>query len=77
MRAMEAGHRGRRRPRVSALLQGAIWAKPTWGVWWDWDPRLTTTAVLLFAFLGILALRQFVDDPQRRAVWSSVATIIA
>ena len=58
-------------------VQGAIWAKPTWGVWWDWDPRLTTTAVLLFAFLGILALRRFVDDPVRRAIWSSVATIIA
>jgi len=57
--------------------QGAIWAKPTWGVWWDWDPRLTTTAVLLFAFLGILALRRFVEDPLKRAVWSSVATIIA
>jgi heme exporter protein C len=57
--------------------QGAIWAKPTWGVWWDWDPRLTTTAVLLFAFLGILALRRFVDDPVKRAVWSSVSTIIA
>src|SRR5258706_546805 len=57
--------------------QGAIWAKPTWGVWWDWDPRLTTTAVLLFAFLGILALRKFVDDPHRRAMWSAVATIIA
>ena len=57
--------------------QGSIWAKPTWGVWWDWDPRLTSVAVLLFATLGILALRQFVDDPQRRAVWSAVATIIA
>ena len=57
--------------------QGSIWAKPTWGVWWDWDPRLTTTAVLLFAFLGILALRKFVDDPARRAIWSAVATIIA
>jgi heme exporter protein C len=57
--------------------QGAIWAKPTWGVWWDWDPRLTTTAVLIFAFLGILALRKFVEDPVKRAVWSSVATIIA
>ena len=64
---------------LSLLLctQGAIWAKPTWGVWWDWDPRLTTTAVLLFAFLGILALRRFVDDPVKRGVWSSVATIIA
>ncbi|HJQ37035.1 MAG TPA: cytochrome c biogenesis protein CcsA [Thermoanaerobaculia bacterium] len=68
---------------VSTLLafllccQGSIWAKPTWGVWWDWDPRLTSVAVLLFATIGILALRQFVEDPQRRAVWSSVATIIA
>jgi heme exporter protein C len=58
-------------------IQGAIWAKPTWGVWWDWDPRLTTTAVLLMAFVGIIALRRFVDDPARRATWSSVATVIA
>jgi heme exporter protein C len=58
-------------------MQGSIWAKPTWGVWWDWDPRLTTTAILLFAFLGVMALRKFVDDPVKRAVWSSVATIIA
>ncbi len=57
--------------------QGAIWAKPTWGVWWDWDPRLTTTAVQLFAFLGILALRKFVDDPVKRGIWSADATIIA
>jgi heme exporter protein C len=58
-------------------MQGAIWAKPTWGVWWDWDPRLTTTAVLLMAFTGIVALRHFIDDPAKRATWSSVATIIA
>jgi heme exporter protein C len=64
---------------LSILLcaQGAIWAKPTWGVWWDWDPRLTTTAVMVFAFGGILALRAFVDDPVRRAVWSAVACIVA
>jgi len=64
---------------LSLLLcvQGSIWAKPTWGVWWDWDPRLTTTAVMLVAFVGILALRHFVDDPRRRAVWSAVATIVA
>ena len=58
-------------------MQGSIWAKPTWGVWWDWDPRLTTTAVMVFAFGGILALRAFVDDPARRAVWSAVACIVA
>ena len=57
-------------------MQGAIWAKPTWGVWWDWDPRLTTVAVLLAAFLGIAALRHFVDDPVKRATWSAVATVI-
>lgn len=64
---------------LSALLcmQGAIWAKPTWGVWWDWDPRLTTTAVMVFAFAGVLALRRFVDDPVKRAVWSAVACIVA
>jgi heme exporter protein C len=68
---------------VSTLLafllccQGSIWAKPTWGVWWDWDPRLTSVAVLLCATLGIIALRKFVDDTARRAIWSSVATIIA
>jgi heme exporter protein C len=64
---------------LSTLLciQGSIWAKPTWGVWWDWDPRLTTTAVLVFAFAGILALRRLVDDPVKRATWSAVATIIA
>jgi heme exporter protein C len=64
---------------LSLLLctQGAIWAKPTWGVWWDWDPRLTTTAVMVFAFAGILALRALVDDPMKRAVWSAVSCIIA
>jgi heme exporter protein C len=58
-------------------MQGAIWAKPTWGVWWDWDPRLTTTAVLVLAFAGIIALRSVLEDPSRRAVWSAVAAIIA
>jgi heme exporter protein C len=64
---------------LSGLLcmQGSIWAKPTWGVWWDWDPRLTTTAVMVFAFGGILALRGFVDDPTKRAVWSAAAAIVA
>jgi heme exporter protein C len=61
---------------VLLCMQGSIWAKPTWGVWWDWDPRLTTVAVLLSAFAGIAALRRFVDDPVRRATWSSGATVI-
>jgi heme exporter protein C len=59
------------------LVLGSIWARPTWGVWWDWDPRLTTTAIMLFAFAGYLALRRFVDDPERRAAWSAIAAIVA
>ncbi len=62
---------------VLLCMQGALWAKPTWGVFWDWDPRLTTTAVMVFLFTGILALRRFVDDPVRRATWAAVACIIA
>ena len=64
---------------LSALLtiQGSIWAKPTWGVWWNWDPRLTTTAILVFAFAGILALRGTLKEPRKRATVSAVATIVA
>lgn len=64
---------------LGALLTalGSIWARPTWGVWWDWDPRLTTVAVMLIAFIAILVLRALVEDPDQRARWSAVATIIA
>jgi heme exporter protein C len=55
---------------------GAIWGRPTWGVFWAWDPRLTTMAILLVAYAGYLALRRFVDDPERRAVWSAVTGIV-
>jgi heme exporter protein C len=56
---------------------GAIWGKPTWGVYWTWDPRLTTAAIMLVAYMGYLALRRFVEDPEKRAVWSAVVGIIA
>jgi heme exporter protein C len=56
---------------------GAIWGRPTWGVYWTWDPRLTTAAIMLVAYMGYLALRRFVEDPEKRAVWSAVVGIIA
>ena len=62
---------------VMLLIQGAIWAKPTWGVYWDWDPRLTTSAIMGVSFAGILALRASLDDPERRATWTAVAAIVA
>jgi len=58
------------------LVTGSIWGRPTWGVWWSWDPRLTTMAILFFAYAGYLALRQFVDEPEKRASWAAVAAII-
>lgn len=58
-------------------IQGALWGKPTWGVYWAWDPRLTTVAVMLLSFTGILSLRHFLDDPLRRASWSAATTILA
>lgn len=59
------------------LVQGSCWAKPTWGVWWDWDPRLTSSAILLLSYLAVLALRSFIDEYERRATWSAVATVLA
>jgi heme exporter protein C len=56
---------------------GSIWAKPTWGAWWTWDPRLTTAAILLVAYSGYMALRKFIDDPDKRAVFSSVMGIFS
>jgi heme exporter protein C len=56
---------------------GAIWAKPTWGVYWDWDPRLTTAAIMIVIYAGYLALRKFIEDPDKRATWSAVLGIFA
>jgi heme exporter protein C len=53
------------------LMLGSIWGKWAWGVWWTWDARLTSTAVLFIIFVGYLALRSFTEDPARRATWSA------
>jgi heme exporter protein C len=59
------------------LALGSIWGKPTWGVWWTWDPRLTSTAILFMIYAGYLALRGFTEDPERRARWSAAIGILA
>jgi heme exporter protein C len=58
------------------LLLGMLWAKPTWGVWWAWDARLTSTLVLFLIFVGYLSLREFVEEPERRAQWSAAVGIL-
>ncbi len=59
------------------LVQGSLWGRATWGVWWDWDVRLTTSLVLLLLFIGVLALRSFAVSAERKASLTAVAAIVA
>ncbi len=59
-----------------AIAAGSMWGKPTWGTWWTWDARLTTTAILFVIYLGYLLLRGMVDDPERGARYAAVVGII-
>lgn len=60
-----------------ALALGSIWGKPTWGIWWTWDPRLTTTALLLILYAGYLIVRQLLEDPVKRAkIAASIGCLI-
>lgn len=47
-----------------ALLTGAIWGKPTWGTWWVWDARLTSMLILLFLYMGVMALQQAMESEE-------------
>lgn len=58
------------------LVQGSIWGKPTWGIWWTWDPRLTTTAIMLVIYVGYLIVRSFAEDPAQRARWAAIIGIV-
>jgi len=62
---------------VLTLITGSIWGRPTWGVWWAWDARLTSTAILGVLALGYLALRRANDDPALRARRSAVFAILS
>jgi len=59
------------------LVLGSLWGRPIWGVWWAWDARLVTTAVLFFLYLGYLALRRIPGDADARAKRSAIAALIA
>lgn len=58
------------------IVLGALWGKPVWGTWWTWDPRLTTTAILLLIYVGYLAVRRLPENPVRRARWAAVVGIV-
>jgi heme exporter protein C len=57
---------------LAAIVTGAIWGQPTWGTWWVWDPKLTSILIMLFFYLGYIALWAAVDDPDKAADLSAV-----
>jgi heme exporter protein C len=58
------------------IASGSIWGKPTWGAWWTWDARLTSTAVLFLVYVGYLLLRAMVEEPDQRARFAAVVGIV-
>ena len=58
------------------IIEGSIWGRTTWGVWWTWDARLTLTAILLLIYVGYLMLRSLIEDEDRAAVAGAVLGII-
>ncbi|CAG19361.1 Putative heme exporter protein C [Photobacterium profundum SS9] len=59
-----------------ALLTGAIWGKPMWGAWWVWDARLTSELILLFLYLGVIALHSAFDDQKTAAKAAGILAIV-
>lgn len=62
---------------VLVMATGMIWGKAAWGVWWDWEPRLTTFLLACFLYAAYFVLRSVVDEEQRRATYAAVFAIIA
>ncbi len=58
------------------VVTGSIWARPIWNTWWTWDPRLTTATIMLLIYAAYLLLRQGIEDPERRARFGAVYTIV-
>ncbi len=61
---------------VMAMVTGSLWAKPAWGVYWTWDPRLTTILLLFLGYVAYALLRSTLEDPERRARLSAVVSLV-
>lgn len=59
-----------------SLWTGALWGKPMWGTWWVWDARLTSELILLFLYLGFIALQSAIDDPRRADKAGAVLALV-
>jgi heme exporter protein C len=58
------------------LVTGPIWARPAWGTWWTWEPRLTTTLIAWLIYVGAIVVRRVANDPQQAARLAAVIAII-
>jgi heme exporter protein C len=59
-----------------SLVTGSLWGKPTWGTWWVWDARLTSTLILLFLYVGFISLQAAIDEPRRADRAGAVLAIV-
>jgi heme exporter protein C len=59
-----------------SLWTGALWGRPTWGAYWVWDARLTSTLILLFLYIGFIALQAAIDDPRRADKAAAVLALV-
>ncbi|MEK9659100.1 MAG: cytochrome c biogenesis protein CcsA [Chloroflexota bacterium] len=59
-----------------AIITGALWAKPVWGVWWVWDAQLTTTFILWVIYVGYLMVRAYAPTNERGRRWAAVVGIV-
>ncbi|GAB4276626.1 MAG: hypothetical protein Kow0056_07250 [Coriobacteriia bacterium] len=62
---------------VLTMITGILWTRASWGVWWDWEPRLTTYFIMTLLVIAYFVLRNSVEDEERRAVYAAVFAIIA
>ncbi|MEP6718594.1 MAG: heme ABC transporter permease CcmC [bacterium] len=59
-----------------SLVTGSLWGKPTWGTWWVWDARMTSTLILLFLYIGFISLQSAIDEPRRADRAGAVLAIV-
>ncbi len=59
-----------------ALWTGSLWGRPTWGTWWVWDARLTSELILLFLYIGFMALHASIDEPRRADKAAAILAIV-
>ena len=62
---------------INTMITGDLWTRFEWGVWWTWEPRLTTYLILMLIIIAYFVLRNAIDEPERRGTYAAVIAIIA